>query len=103
MRITYTGGCAGHEDQAPKISRSLVAQSARGVDQSCYSIRLDRASNQGGTPGCYCTSSLFRFEELFLGIGCLGTMIGIAEYGRENAEGSSVGEKSTCRNCGGLD
>ena len=58
VRLAYTWSRAGEEDQAAKVSGTLVAEGSGGIDQSSNAVGLDSATNERRTPGSGGASSL---------------------------------------------
>ena len=89
---TYAWCRASHEDQRTQVCRTLVAHGTRSIDQSTDTVGLNSGSNQRRAPGGGGRGGLLRLEELLLGIGGLGTVVGVTEDGGENGERGGVVE-----------
>jgi hypothetical protein len=83
---TYAGSRGSEEDEGSKVSSALVAQGTSGVDESTDTIRLKSRADEGGAPGESSTGSLLGADELLLGVGSLGALVGLAEDGSEDGE-----------------
>ena len=90
---------ASHEDQTAQISRSLVAQGTRSVDQRSDTIGLDGAPDQRRAPSGGGTGSLLRLEEFLLRVGGLGAVVGVTEDRGEDGERGGVVENCAKGNC----
>lgn len=99
---TYTRGGSGEEDQCSQVSSTLVAQGTCGIDQGSNTVSLNGASGKGATPSGGSTGGFLGLEELFLGVGSLSAVVGIAEDGGQDSQGGSVGEDGTQCNSRGL-
>jgi hypothetical protein len=102
-RITYTGSGGSKEDERSEVSSALVAQGASGVDESTNTVGLESRASEGRTPGESSTGSLLGADELLLGVGGLGALVGLAEDGGEDGELNTVVESSAQGDSGGLD
>lgn len=91
MGETYARSRASEEYQSTHIRCTLVAQNTRGHKQSTDTICLERATSEGRSPGCGSAGSLLRLGKLFLRVGGLGALVGIAEDGTKDGEGDKVG------------
>lgn len=72
-----------------------MAESASGVDQSTDTVGLDGATGEGASPCSRGGGSLLGLEELLLGVGGLGTVVGVTEERAENGEGDGVAVSGT--------
>ena len=79
---SYTWGRASKEDQATEVASTLVAEGARGIDQSADAIGLNSTPNKRRSPGSGSACSLFGFEKVFSGVGLLSAVISLTEDGR---------------------
>lgn len=100
---TYRRGSRSHEDERAKVSSALVAERACRVDQGSNTIRLDRGADERRAPGRSRSGSFLGLEELFFGVGFLGTAVGLAEEGSHDGEGGDMVEDGAERDGGGLD
>jgi len=89
-----TGSRGSEEDETAEISSALVAQGTGGVDQSTDTIRLEGGADERRTPGESSTGSLLGSDELLLGVGDLGALVGLAEDGGEDRKLDAVVEGS---------
>ena len=92
LETTYAGNRAGHEDQTAEIGSTGIGQGASGVHQSANAIGLDGGPDDGRTPGGGGAGGLLGLEELFLGVGGLGAVVGVAEDRSEDGKGGGVVE-----------
>jgi hypothetical protein len=79
-------GVAGGKDERAEVGRALVAEGAGCVDQGAHAIGLQGRAEERGAPGDGCAGGLLRAEELLLGVGLLGSLVGCAEERGENGE-----------------
>lgn len=89
---TYAGSRGSEEDEGSEVSSALVAQRTSGVDESTDTIRLKSRADEGRAPGESSTGSLLGADELLLGVGSLGALVGLAEDGSEDGELNAVVE-----------
>lgn len=101
--VTYTGGSSGSEDETTEVGSALVAQGAGGVDEGSNTVGLETSSDKGSAPGDGSTSSLLGLEELLLGVGSLGALVGLAEEGSHDGELNTMVEDGAEGDGGGLD
>jgi hypothetical protein len=80
------GSRRGGEDETTEVRGALVAESTSSVDESTNTVGLKRGSNQRGTPGDGSRGGLLGLEELLLGVGELGALVGLAEDGGQDCE-----------------
>lgn len=92
---TYARCGARQEDKSTKIGSALVAQGTGGDHESTNTVGLSNATDNGGTPCCGGTGGLLGLDELFLGVGGLGTMVGVSEERAKDGERCGVGEDGT--------
>lgn len=83
---TYGRSRGGEEDEAAEVGGTLVAESSGSVDESAYTVGLKGRADEGGSPGDSGGRSLAGSEELLLGVGSLGALIGLAKEGGEDGE-----------------
>jgi uncharacterized membrane protein len=76
---TYSWSRSGHEDNTAKVGSSLIAEGAGSVDQGADAVGLEGRANERGTPGDGSRASLLGSEELFLGVGNLSSLVGLAK------------------------
>jgi len=81
------------KDQAAEIGSTLVAQRPRGIDQGANAITLEGRANKRGAPGNGSATGLLGLDKLFLGVGLLGALVGLAKDGAKNSELDAVVEK----------
>lgn len=103
MSSTYTRSRSSEEDETTEISSALVAQSTSSVDQSTDTVRLESRTDERRTPGERSTAGLLGADELLLGVGDLGALVGLAEDGGEDGELNAVVEGRAEGNGRGLD
>lgn len=90
VRFAYTWSGAGEEDQAAKVRGTLVAEGSGGVDQGSDAIGLDSTTDKGRTPGSGSAGGLLGFEEFFLGVGGLSTVVCVTEDRAKDRKRDSV-------------
>jgi hypothetical protein len=78
---------------AAEIGSTLVAQRPRGIDQGANAITLEGRANKRGAPGNGSATGLLGLDKLFLGVGLLGALVGLAKDGAKNSELDAVVEK----------
>ena len=98
-----TRGGGGGEDEAAQVGGSLVAQGAGGVDEGADAVALKGGADEAGAPGDGGTGGLLGAEELLLGVGLLGALVGLAEERREDGQLDAVVEEGAQRDGRGLD
>jgi hypothetical protein len=81
---TYCGSRGSHEDDSTEVRSTLVAQSTSGVDESADAIALEGGADEGSAPGNGGGAGLPGVQKLILGVGELGTLVGLAEEGSED-------------------
>lgn len=64
---------------------------------------MDGATDERGAPGSSGRGSLLRLDELLLGVGSLGTVVGVAEDGAEDCKRGGVVEDGAEGDGGELD
>lgn len=101
--MTYVRGRSGSKDESSKVSSTLVAESSSSIDESADTVALQSRANKGSAPGDGSTAGLAGADELLLGVGGLGALVGLAEDGREHNELNAVVEEETQGNGRGLD
>lgn len=87
---TYTWGGAGHEDQAAEIGGTLVAERSGGIDQGSHAVGLHGATDKGRSPGGGGAGGFLGLQELFLGVGGLGAVVGVTEDRAKDGERDGV-------------
>ena len=93
MGIETYGWCtAGEEDQGPQVGGTLVAQGTSGIDQGSDTVALDGRTDEGRAPGRGGRGSFLGLEELLLGVGGLGAVVGVTKERRKDSEGGSMVE-----------
>lgn len=97
------GRGGGSKDQTAEVRSALVAQGAGGVDESTHTVGLERGADEGGAPGDGGGGRLLGLDELLLGVGELGAVVGLAEERREDRELDAVVEEGAQGNGRGLD
>lgn len=80
-----------------------MAQRARGIEQRTHAVTLQGRAHKGRAPGEGRAAGLARADELLFGVGRLGTVVGLAEDGREDDEVDAVVEEGAEGDGGGLD
>lgn len=75
-------GC--HEDQTAQIGSALVTQSTGSVDESADTIGLQGRADERGAPSDSSGRGLLGMDEFLLGVGGLGTLVGLTKERREN-------------------
>lgn len=101
--MTYTGGGGGGKDEASEVGGALVAQGAGGVDEGADAVALQGGADERGAPGDGGRRSLFRLDELLLGVGGLGALVRLAEDGGEHGDLDAVVEEGAEGDGRGLD
>jgi hypothetical protein len=87
-----TGGRTHHrsrsssENKTTEVGSALVAQSASRINESADAIGLEAGADKGGTPGGSGTAGLLGADELLLGVGGLGALVGLSEDGGQYGE-----------------
>jgi hypothetical protein len=81
---THGRGRRGHEDEPAEVRGALVAEGAGGVDQGADAVALESGADESGAPGGDGRRGLLGADELLLGVGRLGALVGLAEEGRED-------------------
>lgn len=64
---------------------------------------MNGATNERSSPGGGSRCGFLGLDELFLGVGGLGAVVGVAEDGTEDSEGGCVVEDGAEGDGGGLD
>lgn len=100
---TYSRSASSRKDQTAEVRRALVAEGAGGVDEGTNTVRLERRADEGGTPRNGGTGGFPRADELLLGVGSLGALVGLAEEGAEHGELGGVVEDGAEGDSRGLD
>ncbi len=100
---TYTGSSSGSKDETAEVGGALVGQSTGSVDESGDAVRLETSADKRGAPGGGGTGSLLGLDELLLGVGRLGALVGLAKQRREDGELNAVVESKAEGNSRGLD
>lgn len=103
LEKTYTGSRSSEEDETTEISSTLVAQSTSSVDQSTDTVRLESRADERRTPGEGSAAGLLGADELLLGVGDLGALVGGTEDGGEDGELNTVVKGRAEGNGRGLD
>jgi hypothetical protein len=101
-RMTYTRSSSGSKNQTTEVSGTLVAQGSGSIDESTDTVALQGRADKGGAPGGDGVGGLLGLDELLLGVGELGTVIGRAEEGAQDGELDAVVEEGAQRDGGGL-
>lgn len=81
---TYSRSRCSQEDETTKIRSPLIRECSSSVDQSTDAITLEGGADEGGAPGDSGGGSLAGSEELLLGVGGLGALVGLAEERAED-------------------
>lgn len=81
---TYGRSRCGQEDETAKIRSPLISEGSGSVDQGADTITLEGGADEGGAPGDGGGGSLAGSEELLLGVGGLGALVGLAEERAED-------------------
>lgn len=82
--ITYCGRRGGEENEATEVGSTLVAKGGSSVEESTDTVGLEAGADKGSAPGDGRRSSLLGTEELLLGVGSLGALVGLAEEGSKD-------------------
>lgn len=93
----------GGKDETAQVGSALVAQGAGGVDEGAHTVGLERRADEGGAPGDGGGGSLLGLDELLLGVGELGAVVGLAEERRQDRELDAVVEEGAQGDGRGLD
>lgn len=91
-RSTYTRSSSSKENQASQIRSTLVAQRAGGIDQGRDAVALQGGADDRGAPGHGGAAGLLGADELLLGVGELGALVGGAQDGGEHDQLDAVVE-----------
>jgi hypothetical protein len=103
ITMTYTGSSGSGKDETTEVGSALVAQSTSGVDKGADTIALESRADKGGAPGDGGRGRLLGLDELLLGVGELGALVGLAEDGAQDRELDAVVEEGAQRDGRGLD
>ena len=102
LKATYTGSSSSSEDQTTEVGSALVAQRSSGIDESADAVALQGRADESGAPGGDGVGGLLGLDELLLGVGELGAVVGLAEERAQHGELDAVVEEGAQRNGGGL-
>lgn len=91
--MTYTRSSGSGKDETTEVGSALVAQGAGGVDEGANTITLEGRADKGGAPGDGGRGRLLGLDELLLGVGELGALVGLAEDGAQDRELDAVVEE----------
>lgn len=80
-----------------------MAQCARSIEQCTHAITLQGRAHKGRAPGESCAAGFARADKLLLGVGGLGSVVGLAKDGSEDDEVDAVVEEGAEGDGGGLD
>jgi len=100
---TYRRSSRGEEDQRTEVSSTLLAEGTGGVDKSTNTVGLDGRASEGRTPGGGSGGGLLGLEELLLGVGSLGAVVGLTEERSHHGKGDGMAVSSTDGDGRGLD
>ena len=103
VSMTYTGSSGSSEDETTEVGSALVAQGTSGVDESADTVALESRADKGGAPGDGGRGRLLGLDELLLGVGELGALVGLAEDGAQDRKLDAVVEEGAQRDGRGLD
>ena len=81
---THGRSTRGGENEATEVGSTLVAQRAGGIDEGTHSVGLEGGAHEGGTPGDGGRGGLLGVDEFLLGVGLLGSLVGLAEEGAQD-------------------
>jgi len=90
---TYRRSSRSEEDESTEVRSTLLGHCASSVDKSTDTVGLDGRAGDGATPCGSSGGSLLGLEELLLGVGGLGAVVGLAKEGAHHGEreGMAVG------------